>query len=154
MDRIKEGIIKVGDVIITPETKPEELVELTLDKVVERHHPQGYLELIFNQTIVSDEVEFEVSVRIARKDYRMVILVDPKLKTQIHGILDESRMKQEMCEEWLKRNIDVPPTRDTDDGIYYDFSWGHIYCTATRTIHFGPIKGCIIITYGDDSIIH
>ena len=149
MDRIKEGYVDIGGYVIGPETTAQELMDLSIDVAVQRLHAHGYVEVIFNKPIVSDGVEFQASARIANKDERILVLLDPKLKMQINDLLDESRMKQEICEEWLKRNIDVEPTRDTDDGIFYDFPWGHLYSSAAQHINFGNLEGCIIITYGD-----
>ena len=149
MDRIKEGYINVDGYVIGPETTTDELTDLGIDTAVVRVHAHGYLEVLFNKPIVSDGVEFQVSVRILKEDDSKVVLLDPKLKSSMKDILDESRMKQEICEEWLKRNIDVEPTRDTDDGIFYDFPWGHLYSSAAQHINFGNLEGCIIITYGE-----
>ena len=149
MDRIKEGIIEIDGITLSNETTIEDVEKFDLDKAVYRIHPHGYIEAIFNHPIVSDGVEFLVSMRITKKDHKVILLV-PKLKKPLRDILDASKEKQEICEEWLKRNIDVPPTRDTDDGIFYDFPWGHVYCSAAEHINFGHLEGCILVTYGDD----
>lgn len=149
MDRIKDGFIEVDGFVIGPDTTAEELVDLSIDKATQRFHPHGYLEVFFKKPIVSDDVEFQVSVRITRNGENKVILLDPKLKMPIRNILDENRMKQEICEEWLKRNMDVEPTRDTDEGIFYDFPWGHIYSSAPTHINFGNLEGCILMFYGE-----
>ena len=46
--------------------------------------------------------------------------------------------------------MDVPPTRDTDDGIIYSFPWGHILSSAAEHINFGKVEGGIVIVYGED----
>ena len=115
MDRIKEGYINVDGYVIGPETTTDELTDLGIDIAVVRVHAHGYLEVLFNKPIVSDGVEFQASVRILKEDDSKVVLLDPKLKSSMKDILDESHMKQEICEEWLKRNVDVEPTRDTDE---------------------------------------
>ena len=149
MDRIKDGYVEVGGYVIGPETTKQDLLDLSIDIAVQRFHAHGYVEVLFNKTIVSDEVEFEVSARVSNNEDKLFIFLDPKLKMPINNLLDESRMKQEICEEWLKRNLDVEPTRDTDEGIFYDFPWGHLYSSAATHVNFGNIEGCIIITYGE-----
>lgn len=149
MDRIKEGIVEVDGIILSGETTIEDLEKIDIDKAVFRMHPHGYLESIFNHPIENDGVDFQVSMRITRKGHK-VILLDPKLKKPLRDVIDASREKQEICEEWLKRNMDIPPTRDTEDGIFYDFPWGHLYCSAAQHIHFGHLEGCILLSFGDD----
>ena len=149
MDRIKEGIVEVDGIILSGETTIEDLEKIDIDKAVFRIHQQGYLESIFNHPITNDGVDFQVSMRITRKGHK-VILLDPKLKKPLRDVIDASREKQEICEEWLKRNMDIPPTRDTEDGIFYDFPWGHLYCSAAQHIHFGHLEGCILLSFGDD----
>lgn len=149
MERIKEGIIEVDGIVLSGDTTMDEVVEIDIDKAVQRYHQHGYLEVIFNHPISSDGVDFQVSMRFIKKGEKKVILLDPKLKKKVHGALDISIEKQEICEQWLKRNMGVEPTRDTDDGIFYDFPWGHIYCAAAEHINFGHLQGCITIYYGD-----
>ena len=149
MDRIKEGIVEVDGIILSGETTIEDLEKIDIDKAVFRMHQYGYLESIFNHPIENDGVDFQVSMRITRKGHK-VILLDPKLKKPLRDVIDASREKQEICEEWLKRNMDIPPTRDTEDGIFYDFPWGHLYCSAAQHIHFGHLEGCILLSFGDD----
>lgn len=148
MDRIKEGIIEVDGIVLNSETTVEDMEKVDIDKAVQHHHPHGYLEIIFNHPISSDGVDFMVSIRLNKKNEK-VVLLDPKLKMPVHGIVNESREKQEICEEWLKRNMDIPPTRDTDEGIFYDFPWGHIYSAAAEHINFGHTEGCILVIFGD-----
>ena len=150
MERIKEGIIEVDGVVLSAETTMEELVKIDIDKAVQRFHPKGFLEVIFNHPISSDGVDFQVSMRIMKKNSRKMIMLDPRLKKSVHGAIDVSIEKQEICEQWLKRNMGVEPTRDTDDGIFYDFPWGHIYSSAAEHINFGHLQGCIIIYFGDE----
>lgn len=150
MDRIKEGIIVVDGIELSADTTMEELVDINIDKAVQRFHPHGYLEVIFNHPIISDGVEFQVSMRLMKKGTQKVIMLDPKLKKKLHSVLDVSAEKQEICEQWLKRNMDIEPTRDTDDGIFYDFPWGHIYCSAAEHINFGHLEGCIFVRFGDE----
>ena len=149
MEQIKNGIVEVDGVTLSEKTTLEDLEKIDIDKAVQRFHPHGYLEVIFNHPIVKDEVEFQVSVKMMKKDGSKVILLDPVFKMPIHDAIDESRAKQEICEEWLKRNMDTEPARDTDDGIFYDMPWGHIYSAAAEHINFGNLEGCIQITYGD-----
>ena len=150
MERIREGIIEVDGIVLSADTTLEELEKVDINKAVQRFHPQGYLEVIFNHPIPSDGVDFQVTMRMIKKGSRKVILLDPKLKKSVHGIVDVSIEKQEICEEWLKRNMGVEPTRDTDDGIFYDFPWGHIYCSAAEHINFGHVKGCIFLSFDDE----
>ena len=150
MERIKEGIIEVDGIILSAETTMEELVAINWDKAVQRFHRNGSLEVIFNRPIVNDGVDFQVSMRIGKKGEHKVILLDPKLKKPVHGVLDVSREKQEICEEWLKRNMGIEPSRDTDDGIFYDFPWGHVYCSAAEHINFGHLEGCIHVLFGEE----
>ena len=150
MERIKEGIIEVDGVVLSAETTMEELEKIDIDKAVQRFHPRGFLEVIFNHPISSDGVDFQVSMRIMKKNSRKMIMLDPRLKKSVHGAIDVSIEKQEICEQWLKRNMGVEPTRDTDDGIFYDFPWGHIYSSAAEHINFGHLQGCIIIYFGDE----
>lgn len=149
MDRIKEGIIEVDGILLGADTTVEDLEKLDVDKAVFRDHPHGYVEAIFNHPIESDGVSFEVSMRISKKGKKVIVL-DPKLKQEMDDVMDESREDHEICEEWLKRNMDVPASRDTEDGIFYDFPWGHISSSAAEHVHFGHLEGCILITYGDD----
>ena len=150
MERIKEGIIEIEGIKLCADTTVEDLEKIDIDKAVFRSHPRGYVESIFNRPLVNDGVEFEVSMKINVKGDHKVILLDPKVKKEMTNVIDESREKQEICEEWLKRNMDIPPTRDTDDGIFYDFPWGHVYSAAAEHINFGHLEGCIQITFGDD----
>ena len=149
MNRLKEGIVEVNGVVLSPETTLADMENIGIDKAVQRFHGNQFLEVIFNQPIEDDGVTFQVSVKVSQANDSKVILLDPKLNVPIRDIVDESRAKQEICEEWLKRNIDVEPTRDTDDGIFYDFPWGHLYSSAAQHINFGNLEGCIIITYGE-----
>ena len=149
MEQIKKGIIEVNGITLDENTTLKDLEKIDIDKAVMRFHPHGYYELIFNRPIEKDGVAFQVSVKIAKNDGSKIILLDPKLNMPIHDIIDESRAKQEICEEWLKRNMGVEPTRDTNDGIFYDFPWGHIYSSAAEHINFGRLDGCIRIDYGE-----
>ena len=148
MDRLKEGIVEVDGVVLTPETTLKDLEDIGIDKAVQRFHGNAFLELIFNHPIENDGVTFKVSVRALKNGEQIIVLLDPQFNMPIQDAISESRAKQEVCEEWLKRNIDVPPTRDTDDGIIYDFPWGHILSTAAEHINFGHVEGCIQIVYG------
>ena len=150
MDRIKEGIVVVDGIELNADTTIEDLEKIDIDKAVQRNHPHGYLEVIFNRPIISDGVEFEVSMRITNNNSHKVILLDPKLKKEMHDAIDTSRADQEVCEEWLKRNMDVEPARDTDDGIFYDFPWGHVYSAAAEHINFGNLEGGIKVIFGED----
>ena len=149
MNRLKEGIVEVNGVVLSPETTLADMENIGIDKAVQRFHGNQFLEVIFNQPIEDDGVTFQVSVKASQANDSKVILLDPKLNVPISNIVDESRAKQEICEEWLKRNMDVEPTRDTDDGIVYSFPWGHITSTAAEHINFGHIDGCILLTYDD-----
>lgn len=149
MEKLKQGIVEVDGITLSEKTTIEDLESIAIDKAVQRLHPHGYLEVIFNHPIVKDEVEFQVSVRALTKDGSKIILLDPKLKRPVRGVMDESREKQEICEEWLKRNMGVEPDRDTDDGIFYDFPWGHIYSAAAEHVNFGSLQGCIRVDYGE-----
>jgi|GEM_PF-5891827 len=149
MENIKNGIIEVDGATLNEKTSFEDLEKIEIDKAVQRFHPHGYLEVIFNHPITKDEVEFQVSIKM-KKDGTKVILLDPVMKMPIRDALDESRAKQEICEEWLKRNMEVEPTRDTDDGIFYDMSWGHIYCAAAEHLIHSDLEGGIHISYGDE----
>ena len=150
MERIKEGIVEVDGIVLDKDTSYKDLETMDIDKAVVRDHPHGYLEAIFNHPVTSDGIDFQVSVRIRRVGGAKVILLDPKIKKPVHGKLDVSREKQEICEEWLKRNMGIEPTRDTDDGINYDFEWGSIYSTAAGHINFGHLDGCIHLAFGDE----
>ena len=141
MDRLKEGIIEVDGVVLTPETTIEDLENIGIDKAVQRFHGNVFLEVIFNQPIENDGVTFRVSARAVESSGQIVVLLDPQFHKAARDIISESREKQEVCEEWLKRNMDVPPTIDTDNGINYDFEWGHIFSTASDHIHFGHTEG-------------
>ena len=149
MNRLKEGIIEVGGVVLSAETKLKDMENIGIDQGVQRFHGKKYLEVIFNEPFEADGVRFQVSVRISQDDDWKVILLDPKLNATFRNIVDESRAKQEVCEEWLKRNMDVPPSRDTDDGIIYDFPWGHILSAAAEHINFGHVEGCIQLVYDE-----
>ena len=149
MEQLKKGIVEVDGITLDEKTSLEDLEKIDIDKAVQRFHPHGYYEFIFNHPIEKDGVRFQVSVKVMKNDGSKVVLLDPILNMPIRNIIDESREKQEICEEWLKRNMDIEPTRDTDDGIFYDFSWGHIYCTAAEHINFGRLEGCIRIDYGE-----
>lgn len=149
MKRITEGIIDVNGFELTPNTTLEELENIDIDVGVLRTHPHGYLEVIFNRPVESDGVKFRVSVRLIKKNKSMIALLDPILSNPAHNIMEESRLKQEVCEEWMKRNIEIPPTRDTDDGIFYDFDWGRLYSAAAEHINFGNLEGCIKLAYGE-----
>lgn len=150
MDRIKEGIITVDGIELGPNTTLEDLEKIEMDKGVQRDHPQGFFELVFNHPIHSDGVDFRVSVRYKKKTGQMGILLDPENSPGINGGLKESREDQEISESWLKRNMGVEPTIDTDDGIFYDFPWGHVRSIAAGHVNFGYLKGGILIFYGDD----
>ena len=150
MERIKEGIIDVDGIVLNGDTGIADLEKIDIDKAVQRRHPHGYLEVIFNRPISNDGVDFQVSMRISYKEDQKIILLDPKLKKPAQDAIDISREKQEICEEWLKRNMDIEPTRDTDDGIFYDLPWGHIYSSAASHINFGHLQGCIHLYYGDE----
>ena len=63
MDRLKEGIIEVDGVALTPQTSLQDLENIGIDKAVQRFHGNSFLELIFNHPIESDGVTFRVSVR-------------------------------------------------------------------------------------------
>ena len=149
MEDLKKGIVNVDGVEINPETTMQDVENIGVDKAVQRFHPGEFLELIFNHPIEYDGVAFTVSIRISPKDNRKVVHLDPKLNMQASSIKDESRMKQEVCEDWLKRNFDTPPTRDTEEGIIYEFDWGSLFSAATEHIHFGHVNGCIHLVYGD-----
>ena len=151
MDRIKEGIIVVDGIELNADTTIEDLEKIDIDKAVQRNHPQGYLEVLFNHPIVTDGVEFMVSMRITKNNKHKVILLDPKAKKEMHDAIDNSREDQEISEQWLKRNMGVEPARDTDDGIFYDFPWGHVYSSAAEHINFGHLKGGILVFFGDDT---
>lgn len=148
MNRLKEGIVEVGGAVLSAETTLKDMENIGIDQGVQRFHGTNYLEVIFNEPVEEDGVRFQVTVRISENDALKVILLDPKLNSKFRDIVDESRAKQEICEEWLKRNMDIPPSRDTDDGIIYDFPWGHILSAAAEHINFGHIEGCIQIVYG------
>jgi hypothetical protein len=150
MDRIKEGIIVVDGIELNADTTIQDLEKIDIDKAVQRDHAHGYLEVIFNHPIVSDGVEFVVSMRTAKKGDHKVIVLSPKLKMPMRNAIDNSREKQEIAEEWLKRNMGVEPTRDTDDGIFYDFPWGHVYSSAAEHITFGHLEGGILIIYDEN----
>ncbi|MBQ9059569.1 MAG: hypothetical protein IJ128_00315 [Firmicutes bacterium] len=149
MERIKEGIIEVDGIVLSADTTIEDLEKIDIDKAVQRNHPHGYLEVIFNHPVENDGVQFQVSMQVKTKEEGKVILLDPKLKKPAKGAIDVSREKQEICEEWLKRNMGIEPSRDTDDGIFYDFPWGHIYSSAASHINFGHLQGCIHMYFGD-----
>lgn len=149
MNRLKEGIVEVDGIILSAETTHSDMENIGIDKAVQRFHGNQGLELLFNTPIENDGVTFQVSIRISPINDQKVILLDPKLNSNFRNIIDESRAKQEICEEWLKRNMDIPPTRDTDDGIIYSFPWGHILSAAAEHINFGHISGCIQLVYGD-----
>ena len=149
MNKLKDGIVEVSGLVLDKDTTITDLQNIGIDKAVQRFHGNLYLEVLFNEPVESDGVTFNVIVRAASKDNSKVIMLDPKLNVPLRNIVDESREKQEICEQWLKRNMDVPPTRDTDDGIFYDFDWGHIYSAAAEHINFGHIRGCIQMIYGD-----
>lgn len=151
MDRIKEGIITVDGIELNADTTIADLEKVEIDKGVQRDHPHGYFELIFNHPIVSDGVEFQVSIRILKKSGHKIILLNPKNSVGTRGFRDTSREDQQVSEQWLKRNLDVEPTRDTDEGIFYEFPWGYITSTAAEHINFGHLEGGIIITYGQDA---
>ncbi len=149
MNRLKEGIVEVDGVVLTPKTTLKDLEDIGIDKAVQRFHGNAFLELIFNQPIENDGVTFKVSVRALKSGEQIIVLLDPQFNKPIQGAISESRAKQEVCEEWLKRNMDVPPTIDSDSGINYDFDWGHIFSAASEHIHFGHTEGCIHVWYGE-----
>lgn len=150
MNRLKEGIVEVDGVVLSPDTTLTDVENIGIDKGVQRFHGNQFLEVLFNEPVESDGVTFQVSIRIAQvDDHKKVVLLDPKMNRPFRDIMDESRAKQEICEEWLKRNMDVPPTRDTDDGIIYSFPWGHILSSAAEHINFGNMEGCIKLVYGE-----
>ena len=149
MDRLKEGIIEVDGVALTPQTSLQDLENIGIDKAVQRFHGNSFLELIFNHPIESDGVTFRVSVRALKNGEQIIVLLDPQFNKPALDAISESREKQEVCEQWLKRNMGVPPTIDTDSGINYDFEWGHIFSAASDHIHFGHTEGCIHVWYGD-----
>jgi len=148
MNRLKEGIVEVGGVVLNAETTLKDMESVGIDQGVQRFHGNQFLEVLFNEPVEEDGVQFQVAIKISQADEWKVVLLDPKMHSTFRDIVDESRAKQEVCEEWLKRNIDVPPTRDTDDGIIYDFPWGHILSAAAEHINFGHVEGCIQIVYG------
>lgn len=148
MNRLKEGIVEVGGVVLNAETTLKDMENVGIDQGVQRFHGNQFLEVLFNEPVEEDGVQFQVAIKISQADEWKVVLLDPKMHSTFRDIVDESRAKQEVCEEWLKRNIDVPPTRDTDDGIIYDFPWGHILSAAAEHINFGHVEGCIQIVYG------
>ena len=148
MDRLKDGIVEVDGVVIDTSTTLEDIQNIGIDKGVQRFHGNQFLELLFNKPIESDGVTFNVSVRASQRNDSKIVLIDPKLSKPYKDPVDESRAKQEVCEEWLKRNMPVPPTRDTDEGIFYDFPWGHVYSASVEHIHFGHLEGCIQVIYG------
>ncbi len=150
MDRLKEGIVVADGIELGAHTTLADLEKIDLGVAVYRSHPHGYVEVIFNHPVSSDGVDFRVSMRIMRDEKHKVILLDPILKKKVHGAIDESIQAQEICEEWLKRNMDVPPTRDTDEGIFYDFPWGHVYSSAAEHINFGHLEGGILLIFGED----
>ena len=149
MDRLKEGIVEVDGIVLGPETTLEDLQNIGIDKAVQRFHGNKYLEVIFNNPIESDGVTFQVTVRASQHDDSKVIILDPKNNVPLRNIVDESRADQEISEQWLKRNMDIPPTRDTDDGIFYDFTWGHLFSSAAEHINFGHMQGGILLLFGD-----
>ena len=149
MNRLKEGIVEVNGVILSAETTLKNMENVGIDQGVQRFHGNQFLEVLFNEPVEEDGVQFQVSIRISQADDWKVVLLDPKMHTTFRNIVDESRAKQEVCEEWLKRNMGVEPTRDTDDGIVYSFPWGHVTSTAAEHINFGHIDGCILLTYDD-----
>lgn len=150
MERIKEGVIVIDGIELSAKTTMEDLEKIDMDLATQRDHPHGYLEVLFHHPITSDGVDFRVSMRITKNGKHKVILLDPQPKNKVHGVMNSAREDQEISEQWLKRNIDVPPTRDTDAGIFYDFPWGHIHSVATEHVNFGHLEGGILITYGDD----
>ena len=149
MDNLSKGIVEVDGVTISPETTLQDLENIGLDKGVQRFHHGEDLEFIFNQPVEYDGVSFIAAIFIRHKDNSKVVRLDPKLNMHANTVMDESRMKQEVCEEWLKRNMESAPTRDTPDGIIYEFDWGCIYSAAAEHINFGHLNGCIHIVYGD-----
>ena len=149
MDRLKEGIVEVDGIVLGPETTLEDLQNIGIDKAVQRFHGNKYLEVIFNNPIESDGVTFQVTVRASQKDDSKMIILDPKNNVPLRNIVDESRADQEISEQWLKRNMDIPPTRDTDDGIFYEFPWGHLFSSAAEHINFGHMQGGILLLFGD-----
>ncbi len=148
MDKLKNGIIEVDGIVLGKDTTLEDLQNIGIDKATQRFHGNQYLELLFNKPIESDGVTFNISVRVSQKDDSKVILIDPRLNNTFKNLVDESRAKQEVCEEWLKRNMDVPPTRDTNGGIVYEFDWGDLYSASVEHINFGHMEGCIQLVYG------
>lgn len=150
MERIKEGIIEVDGIVLNGETTLADLEKIDIDKAVQRWHPHGYLEVIFNHPVENDGVSFQVSMKISFNEEQKIISLDPVLKKPVQGAIDISREKQEICEEWLKRNMGVEPSRDTDDGVFYDFPWGHVYSAAASHINFGHLEGCIHVFFGDE----
>ena len=119
------------------------------DQIAQRLHGNAYFEIIFNKRIESDGVTFTVSARASNNGEHVIVLLDPKVDQYFRNVREESHAKQEICEDWLKRNMGVPPTIDTPNGINYDFPWGHIFSTASDHIHFGHTEGFIHILYGD-----
>ena len=148
-ENLAKGIVDVDGITVCSETTLQDIENIGLDKGVQRFHHGDFLEVIFNQPIECDGVAFAVSVLINPKDGMKIVRLDPKLNAPARSIVDGSRMKQEVCEEWLKRNLNVPPTRDTPDGIVYEFDWGSIYSAAAEHIHFGHVNGCIHMVYGE-----
>lgn len=149
MNRLKDGIVEVDGIVLDANTTLEDLQNIGIEKATQRFHGNQFLELLFNKPIESDGVTFNVSVRASQIDGGKVIKIDPKMNAQFKNPIDESHAKQEICEEWLKRNIDVPPTRDTDDGIVYEFDWGVLVSSAVEHINFGHLDGCIYLIYGE-----
>lgn len=151
MDRLKEGIVTVDGVELNADTTIADLEKMNIDKGVLRDHPHGFFEMVFHHPIVSDGVEFQVSMRILKNKPGKMIVLSPKLKKHMHNVRDVSAEKQEISEEWLKRNMGIEPTRDTDEGIFYDFPWGHVYSSAAEHINFGHLEGGILVIYGEDA---
>ena len=149
MNRLKDGIVEVDGVVLSTETTLKDMENVGIDQGVQRFHGNQFLEVIFNKPVEEDGVQFQVSIRVSQADEWKVVLLDPKMHSNYRDIVDESRAKQEVCEEWLKRNMDVPPTIDSDSGINYDFDWGHIFSAASEHIHFGHTEGCIHVWYGE-----
>ena len=66
MNRLKEGIVEVDGVVLSPETTLADVENIGIDKGVQRFHGNQFLEVLFNEPVESDGVTFQVSIRIAR----------------------------------------------------------------------------------------
>ena len=112
MNRLKEGIVEVGGVVLNAETTLKDMENVGIDQGVQRFHGNQFLEVLFNEPVEEDGVQFQVSIRISQADEWKVVLLDPKMHSTFRDIVDESRAKQEVCEEWLKRREHFDPEHD------------------------------------------